>query len=180
MNDDIPGLGTRPEQQMVMERVVPPQDDLLTTITVLSRKLTRLIEEAENQSAALEKTQLAIKEVSEKQLPDLMSSVGLTEMMVAGRKVFLKDDYFANVSKERQAAAFAWLRERNMGSVIKEEVVVPVSSKDALIQAGIAFEPRGSIHASTLKALVKEQIEAGNEFPRELFGVHVATKAVVK
>ena len=45
---------------------------------------------------------------------------------------------------------------------------------------GIPFTSDLSVHASTLKAFVKERIEAGTEFPRELFGVHVATKAVVK
>jgi hypothetical protein len=32
----------------------------------------------------------------------------------------------------------------------------------------------------TLKAFVREQLERGNEFPTELFGVFIGQKAIIK
>ena len=167
--------------QLVMERVVPPQDDTLTQIRNLSRKLIELIEQERDEELTLERTKQQIKEIAERSLPDLLNSVGLTEVRTAeGQIVGIKKDYYASIKKENQKSAFDWLRAHNMGGVIKEEIVVPKDQRDALIAANISHEISGSVHASTLKALAKEQSEAGTPLPRELFGVYEANKVVVK
>lgn len=172
--DDIPGLE---EQQLTIPRVMPQQEDTLQTITNLARQLVNLQEQEADQAKALEETQAKIKDIAEKRLPTLLEAVGLTELRLNdGKKVTIKTDYYASP----KAGAYEWLRQHNMGAVIKETVVVDSSSKERLKEAGIGFESKEAIHPSTLKALVKEQIEAGNEFPQELFGVHIADKVVVK
>lgn len=173
--DDIPGL--EGEQQLTIQGVMPQAEDTLQTITNLARQLVALQETEAEEAKALEDTQAKIKDIAEKRLPTLLEAVGLTELRLNdGKKVTIKTDYYASP----RDGAFAWLRERNMGAVIKEVVSVPSTMKERLHELGIGFEVKESIHPSTLKALVKEQIEAGNEFPQELFGVHIADKVVVK
>lgn len=179
MKDEIPDLAD--PAQMIMERVVPKNEDTLSTITRLGRKLMELQNQAVQQIAELTRTELQMKEIQEKLLPDLLNSVGLTELTLAGgHQIGIKTEYFAKIPKGTADAAFLWLRQHNMAGVIKEELDIQPGFKSALEQAHIPFNVKQDIHSSTLKAFVKEQVEQGGDFPRELFGVHVATRAVIK
>ncbi len=177
MNDTIPGLE---EQQLVMERVVPKNDDLLSQITRFAKKLSLLNEQFDAKESELKRLADQIKDIREKTLPGLMASVGLTEFVADGVRYGIKQEYYASIPKARTAEAMKWLREHNMGGVIKEAVYVSPSDKPTLEQHGITFHSEEAVHPSTLKALVREQLEANNPFPKDLFGVFVATTAVVK
>lgn len=173
---------THPDlEQLVMPELVPPQPDALGTLVALSKRLTELEDLRLAQVEALEKIEKEQKDLSERLIPDLLTATGLTEFrLTSGQVVKLKNDYFGNISVARAEAAFAWLRENNMGGIIKEQITVSPEAKAALEAAEVPYESKLSVPAPTLKAFVKERVESGNEFPRELFGVHVATKAVVK
>jgi hypothetical protein len=41
-------------------------------------------------------------------------------------------------------------------------------------------EQKTEVHPQTLRAFVKERVEAGEEFPMELFGAWVGQRAVIK
>lgn len=167
-------------EQLTIERVLPVQDDRLTTIVAVAKRLDELAEEIGRDTAALENKQAALKDLAERQLPDLLRSVGLTEMLlVGGRRISTKTDYFASIPKG-SAATYAWLRERNMGGIIKEEISVVAGLRTRLTEAGIPFEAKETVHPSTLRAFAKEQAEAGNPLPPELFQVHAVERAVIK
>lgn len=176
--DNIPGLD---EQQLVLERVIPQSEDTLSVITSLALRLTKLRAQYEEEAAALEQTGSLIKEIAQMRLPDLMNSVGLGELTLRdGTKIMKRPEYFANISKERAERAYAWLRERNMGGVIKTKYLVDKEQIEALKANNVPYTQEDSIHASTLKAFIKERIEADPQFPRELFGVHIQDQVVVK
>ena len=59
-----------------------------------------------------------------------------------GTTFYRKEQLFANVKIEDKPRFFDWLRDHQMGDIIKED-----------------------IHSKTLTAFVKEQIEHGNELP---------------
>ena len=44
---------------------------------------------------------------------------------------------------------------------------------------GYCAETKREVHASTLRAFVKERVEAGDEFPMELFGAWVGQRATI-
>ena len=50
----------------------------------------------------------------------------------------------------------------------------------ALKSRGLAPEVRQSIHPSTLKAFVKEQLTTGKDIPSEPFGIYIGSKAIIK
>ena len=85
--------------------------------------------------------------------------------------------------------AYDWLVRNGHEGLIKNEVllkfgrdedVVVNETVDALKSRGLAPEIRQSIHPSTLKAFVKEQLSSGVDIPSEPFGVFVGTKATIK
>ena len=45
---------------------------------------------------------------------------------------------------------------------------------------GILAQQNTTIHSQTLRAFVRERVEAGDEFPMDLFGAYVGQRAVIK
>lgn len=163
-----------------MTNVVPPEDNL-ATITRLSLALVTLTEELAAAQAVVDTIKEKHDNIAQRLLPDLIGNIGLSELtMRDGTKITLKKTYYGNIAKMAMPQAAEWLKARNMGGVLKESILVDKEYLDRLVAANVPFEMKTEIHNKTLGALVKEQIEAGNEFPRELFGVHVENKAVVK
>ena len=168
------------EEQLTIPRILPQMDDRLVTIVTIARLIESLTDEIDADTKVLETKTERLKDLSERQLPDLLQNVGLKELsLVGGRKVSIKTDYFASIPKG-SAATYAWLRERNMGGIIKTEIQVDKSHLRQLAAASIPYETNESVHHSTLRAFVKEQFEAGNELPSELFKVHTVERAVIK
>ena len=44
----------------------------------------------------------------------------------------------------------------------------------------VDYENRKSVHPSTLKAFVREQIEMGKELPLDLLGVHIGQRSEIR
>jgi hypothetical protein len=45
---------------------------------------------------------------------------------------------------------------------------------------GLLPEQNTGVHSSTLKAWIKERMEAGDEFPMDLFGAYIGQRAIIK
>lgn len=155
-------------------------DDRIKTMLDLFKHLEALKEKEAASIATLDTLQKEIKRTEETLIPDIMQSIGITEFKTpSGAHVKLKTDVFANISKEREAQAFAYLREKNMTGIIKSKIEVDAAYEDTLEENDVTFVKKESVHPSTLKSFVKERLEADPQFPRELFGVHEAVKAVL-
>lgn len=165
-----------------MPEVVPPQEAKLSDLLALCNLLKDVEETLAATEAKVEELKNRRTHLAEKLIPDLMNGIGLTELnLVGGKKIKLKDDYFASVSKDRMQQALAWLQEHRMDGIAKVQLVVPSDMKETLLREEVPFNETASIHPSTLKAFVKEQLtgEHADQFPRELFGASVVRRAVV-
>lgn len=133
-----------------------------------------------------------LEEIETKRLPDAMAAVGLKEFVLTdGSKITVKPEYHASIPKARKIEAFQFLRDNEFGALIKNELAIEFG-KGQDEMADEAYERlKGefpdipvtlgeSIHAQTLKALVKEQFESGSPLPEDLFGVHIITRAIIK
>jgi hypothetical protein len=47
-------------------------------------------------------------------------------------------------------------------------------------QQGYDAQQKTEVHPQTLRAFVKERVEAGDEFPMELFGAWIGQRATIK
>lgn len=140
-----------------------PSDSELATIASLAEEQVLLEDEITNLNEIINKKVGKFREIAEVKLPEAMRDVGLTSITLeSGKTVTLKDNIYASISKARQEEAFKWLRDNGHGSLIKERVV------------------NESVHSGTLKAFVREQLQAGKPLPLKLFGVHEVTVAVIK
>lgn len=84
-------------------------------------------------------------------LPQQMDRAGVkTFTMTNGMRMSRTARIMASIPSELKQEAFAYLRENGLGGIVTE-----------------------TVNASTLSAVVKEKMEAGIEFPSEIFKVHM-------
>ena len=161
------------------------------------KSLADQVERLENLNQEIEKTEKDLKQkkkdlehVSGEVIPTMMSEMGLSHLkLMDGSSVDVKPNYSANITLANREAAFNWLRNNGLGDIIKNEILVSFGRNEdnkAADYAALAQE-RGyqptqklKVEPMTLKALVRERIEAGKELPTELFNVFVGNKTTIK
>jgi hypothetical protein len=145
------------------------------------------IEKAEENLKLLKKNR---DHISGEVIPTMMSEMGFAELKLNdGSFLKVSTSYKAHISEANKDAAFNWLRKNGLGDIIKNEISVSFGRNEdnkAADYAALAQE-RGyqptqklKVEPMTLKALVRERIEAGKEMPTEIFGVFSENKTTIK
>lgn len=62
----------------------------------------------------------------------------------------------------------AWLKERGMESMVKEELVVMPSNKATLDKLGIAYDENTDVNTNSLKAYILSEMRLNNLTPQDL------------
>lgn len=156
-------------------------NDSMARLTLLARQ-QMLAEQAVAQAeAALLARQNELREIAEKQLPELMDSLGLEEFTtVDGKKIGVVEHVRASVIKEKEAEAFEWFRGIGNAKMIKRAIGVQLAMgqdelasriKQTLAAEGLDVSDKQSIHNSTLLAFVKRRLKAGEEVPLDKISV---------
>ena len=153
-------------------------------------RLSTLQQEIETQEDALKQKKKNFEHLSAEVIPTMMAEMGLSHLkLMDGSSVDVKPNYSASITIANKDAAFQWLRDNNLGDIIKNEISVSFGRNEdnkAADYASLASE-RGfsptqklKVEPMTLKALVRERLESGKEMPTELFNVFVGNKTTIK
>jgi len=180
------------DQMMVEVAEAPKGEGELTRLRGIADQITALEAEIAEDEDLLKGKQKRLFLLQTKTLPEAMAEVGMLEFkLLDGNEVKVSKRYFANISEERLAAAHAWLREHDHGDLIKNQFVLAFGAgedatatelRDHLSGKGFTFDEKTAVNANTLKAFVKEQMEAEETavtFPREVFGAFVQDVAEI-
>ena len=157
-------------------------------------EMARAIRVKEDQIAGLEaqlkETKKELLKLTDEDLPAMLQELGLSKFSLDdGSNVEVKPTYGASIKVDNRPAAFEWLREHGYDDIIKNTVACSFGrGEDDRASAFAAFaekegyfaEQKTEVHPQTLRAFVKERVEAGDEFPMELFGAYVGQRAVIK
>ena len=153
-------------------------------------KLEALQARLELQEDNMKNTKKDIERISGEVIPTMMSEMGLSHLkLMDGSSVDVKPNYSASISVANKEAAFNWLRNNGLGDIIKNEISVSFGRNEdnkAADYAALAeergFQPtqKLKVEPMTLKALVRERLEAGKEMPTEIFNVFVGNKTTIK
>ena len=162
-------------------------------IQSLADQVERLETFATTIEAAEENLKLLKKKrdhISGEVIPTMMTEMGLSELKLSdGSHLKVSTSYKAHITEANKEAAFNWLRENNLGDIIKNEISVSFGSNEDTRAADYAdlaksqgLEPtrKMKVESMTLKALVRERIEAGKEMPADIFGVYTENKTTIK
>jgi hypothetical protein len=167
-----------------------PTDEDLASIANLANKQLTLERQLEEQQELLKQIGEDLAQVREVAIPNLLEKLGMTEFkLIDGSMVSVKDDLYAAITKENQAAAFSWLEETGNDGIIKNEVKVPFGKGQdeqakqllaVLDGHGFSYTNVRNVHPQTLRAFVRGQIEDGRPVPVDLFSIHIKKVATVK
>ena len=119
-------------------------------------------------------------------IPTMMQEMNISTLKLAdGSSVEVKPIYGASITVANKEAAFKWLRDNGLGDLIKNEVTVAFgrhednkASQYAVLAQGQGYEPvqKLKVEPMTLKALVRERIESGQDMPSDLFNVFASNR----
>ena len=153
-------------------------------------KLRAMEDQLKIMEEALKNKKKEIDRISGEVIPTMLSEMGLSQLKLAdGSAVDVKPFYSASISAQNKEKAYEWLRNNGLGDIIKNEISVSFGRNEDNKAANYAelaksngFQPtqKLKVEPMTLKALVRERIEAGKEMPTEIFNVFVGNKTTIK
>ena len=122
-------------------------------------------------------------------IPNLLAEQGLSSLKLAdGSGVEVRKSYSCTVKKDSVESAYTWLRENGLGDLIKNEVTVAFGRSEdnkaqqyAVLAQGQGYEPiqKLKVEPMTLKALVRERVEAGLDMPSDLFNLFTSNRTKI-
>lgn len=169
---------------------------MVATMEMLIKLATRQLEiesQIEELEEAVKEAKKAHLQISTVDLPEAMDSLDVVEFVLAnGRKVSIVESVHAKIPEERKDEAFTFLREHDYDGVIKRNVILTFGKGEDHIAASFLdflktrpklqgkYTSKEEVHHSTLKALVKEFLDEGIEFPEDAFGLFVQRASKIK
>lgn len=154
------------------------------------QKMESLAKEIEDIEENLKKKKKDLDVISGEVIPTMMSEMGLSQLkLMDGSQIDVKPFYNATITVANRESAFNWLRQNGLGDIIKNEVVVSFgrgednkAAEYAELAKGQGLQPaqKLKVEPMTLKALVRQRIEAGQEMPTEIFSIFVGNKTTIK
>ena len=178
---------------MILKKTNKTQKKKTDNIQSLADQVERLEDmqqQLEIQEEAIKEKKKQIQHISGEVIPTMMSEMGLAELKLHdGSHLKVSTSYKAHISEANKEAAYNWLRENGLGDIIKNEISVSFGRNEdnkaadyAELAKSSGFQPtqKMKVEPMTLKALVRERIEAGKEMPTEIFGVFSENKTTIK
>lgn len=131
-----------------------------------------------------------VQRLEEEVIPSIMDDLQLAELKTVGGLVLkVGNALSAKQLTEKHVVALKWLRDNGEAGCIKTEVVVPFAAGsdadadqlvDQLAGEGIAASKGITVHPSTLGALLRRRLEAGDAVPLDAFGAYQRRVAKVE
>ena len=174
------------------------EDDRIDSVTQidqtknLSDKVIEL-RNLEDQVAASEDHTRGLKEkareLSQVIIPKMMQEMNITKLKLKdGAQIEVTNFYSAKITPEKQEEAFNWLRSNGLGDIIKNDITVTFGRGEdnkamayATLAKGQGYEPvqKVGVHPQTLKAVVRERVESGQNMPTDLFNTFVGNQTKI-
>ena len=152
-------------------------------------ELKNLEDEISNAEKSVSKLKEQAKVLSQFEIPEMMEKMHITKLKLKdGEAVEIKKFYSAAILPEHQEQAFQWLRDNDLGDIIKNDITVTFgrgednkASEYANLAQGQGYEPvqKIGVHPQTLKAVVRERLESGREMPSDLFKTYAGNSTKI-
>ena len=172
------------DQEEILDRT-----ENLKSLADQIKKLRALEDKVKSDEESLKEEKKELERISGEVIPTLLSEMGLSSLKLAdGSAVDVKPYYSANISIKNREAAYNWLRSNGLGDIIKNDITVSFGRNEdnkaaeyANLARGQGFQPtqKLKVEPMTLKALVRERIEAGKTMPTDIFNVFVGNRTKI-
>ena len=171
------------DQQQVIEKAD------VDTLASYCRELQTYEEEIAELEEQIKKKREKADKISSEIIPNMLAEQGISSLKLAdGSSVDVSKSYNCTIKKDEMESAYTWLRENQLGDIIKNEVSVQFgrgedNKAEQLLNlaAREGYEPsqKSKVEPMTLKALYRERVEAGLDMPSQFFNVFIKDKTKI-
>jgi hypothetical protein len=180
----------------IFEDIFDEGDSLSQVNTETGQQLSSLVRELRNVENQITEAEEHVKELKWRQkslsfetIPAVMDEMGVERVDVDGLTVSRKMIVHASIPLDRKEEAFSWLRENNLDDIIKNDVTCSFGKGEDNVAGDVVgllqergFDPKTKthVHASTLKAFVKERVTDGKAIDLDMFGAYINNAVQIK
>lgn len=179
------------ETETVQEKGEVPDENKMSELGKYIEQhdvLANRIQRGEELLKELKKSQNHILMVS---IPELFESMGNLESfkLKDGRTIKVTGDISISIPSGKEEEAYSFFGDNDYGGIVKNMISVATGkgeeelankTRKALSRGKIAFDEKRGIHASTLKATVKQLMADGKKIPEDCFNLFSYSKTVIK
>jgi hypothetical protein len=156
--------------------------DKLEQLSALVTQMEMAEIEVETCEAALKLAKERLRGIVEHELPELMMELKQPILHTTdGRKITIKDVVRATLPEVNRPKGFQWLIDHGHSGIVKRTVEVAFAAVEGDKAQELLHEMEGEyganarevmkVEPSTLTRFVKDQIEAGEELPQDIFQI---------
>ena len=183
MNDNL--------QKMFIEDAPQDVNNLkgVENLSTLVLELQKLEDDIKVQEDKLKLTKEKADRLSQVAIPEIMEALKMKTMKLAdGSAIEIKEIYSATIPVNKKEGAYNWLRENDLGDLIKNEITVSFgrgednkASDYANLASERGYQPvqKLKVEPMTLKALFRERSENKQELPSEHFNLFKGNKTKI-
>ena len=163
----------------------------ITTIALECQKLKNIEDEISRTEETLKNLKTTADDIGSRVIPELLAEQGLSSIKLAdGSSVTVKREYRCTLPKEddRRELAYKWLRDQNLGDIIKNNVSVTFGRGednkaqqllDLAASNGFSPQQKSDVAWNTLTALFQERVESGLDMPSDVFSTWIKDKTKI-
>ena len=170
----------------------PQQVNELEGVRSLSNyvvELQKLEDEIKIMEEKLKQKKEAADKISEQVIPEIMGEMKLKSMKLEDQSsIEVKEIYGASIPLDKREGAYKWLRDNDLGDLIKNEITVSFGRGEdnkandyASLAEKSGYQPaqKMKVEPMTLKALFRERSEANLDLPSEHFNLFKGNKTKI-
>ena len=152
-------------------------------------ELQKLEDEIKMDQEKLDRKKEQADRLSQQVIPEIMESMKLKTMKLRdGSAIEIKEIYSATIPVDKRDGAFNWLRNNDLGDLIKNEITVSFGRNEdnkareyANLAESSGYQPQQKLKVEpmTLKALYRERVEKDLDLPSEHFNLFKGNKTKI-
>lgn len=166
-------------------------DNLMSQLIGLADKQESLESDIENLEAQLEAKKTQLRDLSGKEIPMLLSGLTGALLLPDGRTIEISEKIRASIAGAKAGPACEWLDENDHGELVKREFTITFNKDDeawakkfqrdlAARKKPLNVKVKRNVHPRTLESWVAEQLKAGVNVPKDIFGIYHQKTSKVK
>ena len=181
---------SRMEQDTADSAIESIDQEAIATVAQMARAIRQKEELLSSLEQQVKDEKKALLKMTDEELPAIMIENRIKGLNLDdGSYLSIKQTYGATITVDNRPKAYEWLRENGHDDIIKNQVSCTFGRGEDdqasafhafAAKAGYSAEQKTEIHSQTLRAFIKDRVEAGDDFPMELFGAWIGQRAVIK
>ena len=163
--------------------------DNVNSLSTYVIQLQSLEDEVKIMEENLKRKKEAADKISEEVIPEIMEQMKLKTLKLQdGSAIEVKEIYGASIPVANREDAYKWLRDNDLGDLIKNEITVSFGRGEdnkandyASLAEKNGYQPsqKMKVEPMTLKALYRERVESNQDLPSEHFNLFKGNKTKI-